>query len=101
MRKPEILYHKNHCKINCVIYASYFLKIRIKEYYVFEVNLEMSSFMPKPYKRELISVRIKPDHYNKINKLALQYDMSRNEIINQCIEFALSHVAESQKPAEK
>lgn len=61
----------------------------------------MSSFMPKPYKRELISVRIKPEHYEKVNKLALQYDMSRNEIISQCIEYALSHIAESQKPSGK
>lgn len=55
----------------------------------------MSSFVPKkPQKieKDVISMRIDMDLLNKIDYLASDIGISRNELLNQCITFALEHV---------
>ena len=53
----------------------------------------MSDFVPKQYKKEPITVRIDFDKLQKIDRFADGYDLSRSEFINQCIDFALKHMA--------
>ena len=56
--------------------------------------------MPKfqPYKKPLIndkiviSMRLEESRLNEIDNLASKIDISRNELINQCIEFALNNL---------
>lgn len=48
----------------------------------------------------VISIRMKESRLKKIDELAGKTDISRNEFINQCIEYALSNL-ESNDIAEK
>ncbi len=52
----------------------------------------MANFIPKQYKKEPITIRISSDKLEKIDQKAGQYDMSRNEFINQCIDYAMEHI---------
>ena len=52
----------------------------------------------RPIKKQLlndklvISIRIEETKLNEIDKLASLTDISRNELINQCIDFALDNL---------
>lgn len=48
----------------------------------------------------VISIRMKESRLKKIDELAGKTDISRNEFINRCIEYALSNL-ESNDIAEK
>ena len=49
----------------------------------------MSEFKPVKPEKSVISIRIDTDLLKKIDKLANDTDISRNEFILQCINFAL------------
>lgn len=53
----------------------------------------MSDFIPKQYKKDLITIRIDFEKLEKIDKLASEYNLSRSEFINQCINYALDHIS--------
>ena len=36
----------------------------------------MSKFIPKPYKKDPITIRMEPDKYSKIDLLAAKYDLT-------------------------
>ncbi len=52
----------------------------------------MEKFVPQKTEKEIISIRISSDTLSLIDKLATDTDISRNELINQCIEFALRNL---------
>ena len=52
----------------------------------------MAGFIPKQYKKEPITIRISDDKLKIIDKAAADFDMSRSEFINQCIDYALEHM---------
>ena len=54
----------------------------------------MAVFIPKKADKEVISIRIPTDLLNDVDKKAAKSDISRNEFINQCIIFALEHLAQ-------
>lgn len=45
---------------------------------------------------EVISIRISVDLLQQLDKCAAQADISRNELINQCIVFALDHMDDNK-----
>lgn len=58
----------------------------------------------QPYKKPMtndkiiISIRLDEEKLNKIEQVANKFDISRNELINQCINFALDNLKfESKK----
>ncbi len=57
----------------------------------------------KPAKKPLtndkiiISLRMNIDKLEQIDTIAGESDISRNELINQCIEFALEHIEQNNK----
>ena len=59
----------------------------------------MKIFKPVKINNEkvVISIRINLDTLDKVDKEATKYDISRNELINQCIEFALNNMKEQNK----
>lgn len=59
----------------------------------------MSDFVPKPYKKDPITIRIDFEKLEKIDKLASKYNVSRSEFINQCIDYALNHMPRLEKQA--
>lgn len=56
----------------------------------------MNTFQPskKPVNNEkiVVSVRMDISRINKIDEIASKIDISRNELINQCVEYALNNL---------
>ncbi len=52
----------------------------------------MRNFIPKPYKKEPITIRISTERVAEIDYLSAQYNLSRSAFISQCIEFALANM---------
>jgi len=52
----------------------------------------------KPVKNEkiVISIRIDSDVVKKIDKISSNIDISRNELIIQCIKYALKHIQDDK-----
>ena len=59
---------------------------------VIEKMRERLNFIPKPYKKDQVSVRIEIETLEKIDRLAAKIEVSRSELICQCIDFALEHL---------
>lgn len=53
----------------------------------------MKEFIPRRTEKEVISIRIDADTLKIIDNAAERSKISRNEFINQCIQFALSHLS--------
>ncbi len=58
----------------------------------------MADFIPKPYKKEPITLRIDVEKLDKIERLAAKNGMNRSEFINRCIDFALQPQAKESEP---
>lgn len=56
----------------------------------------MSVFIPKQYKKEQVTVRMRFDELDQIDQLASRFGLSRSELINQCIVYALDHMPIAQ-----
>ena len=54
------------------------------------------SFWPNKHEKIVISVRIDKDLIDKIDKVAAEANLSRNEVICQSIEFALDNTKEDK-----
>ena len=60
----------------------------------------MADFIPKQYKKDPITIRIDFEKLKKIDQLASRYHLSRSELINQCIDYALEHMDEEDDHAD-
>ena len=54
----------------------------------------MEKFLPRKPEKEVISMRLSLELLAEMDRRAAQSDISRNELINQCITFALAHMDE-------
>ena len=52
--------------------------------------------MPKKPEKEVISMRIPSEMLMKLDTKAAAFGISRNELINQCIQFALENLNDTQ-----
>lgn len=52
----------------------------------------MKEFKPIKQEKTVISIRINTDLLNNIDKFSVDSDISRNEFIVQCIEYALQNM---------
>lgn len=52
----------------------------------------MAKFVVRKPEKEVISMRISSDILKKLDDMATESDISRNELINQMILFALEHM---------
>ena len=55
----------------------------------------MSKFVVKKPEKEVISMRISSDLLKTLDKMAADADISRNELINQMIVYAMEHMEDS------
>lgn len=55
----------------------------------------MANFIPKKFEKEVISMRIATETLAEIDRKAAEIGISRNELINQCIRFALDNMEDS------
>ena len=56
----------------------------------------MGNFIPKKPEKETISVRVSSEMLQEVERKAAAAGISRNEFINQCIQFALAHMSGSE-----
>ena len=49
----------------------------------------MKHFIPKPYRKEPVSVRIDTEKLEQIDSLARHFHTNRSEFINRCIDYTL------------
>lgn len=54
----------------------------------------MKDFIPKPYRKEPITIRIDTEKLENIDRLAGKYGTNRSEFINRCIDFAIENMHE-------
>lgn len=52
----------------------------------------MQKFIPQKNEKEVISIRISSATLYEIDTLANAIDISRNDLMNQCIDFALQNL---------
>lgn len=52
----------------------------------------MKKFIPVKSEKIVISIRLENEKINKIDEIATKIDISRNELINQCLDFALKNL---------
>ena len=57
----------------------------------------MEKFVARKPEKEVISMRIPVDVLNLLDSKAAEADISRNELINQMIQYALDNMGESKK----
>lgn len=55
----------------------------------------LEKFLPKKPEKEVISMRIPTDVLERLDKKASAFEISRNELINQCITFALENMGDT------
>jgi predicted transcriptional regulator len=56
----------------------------------------MAVFEPVKVEKIIVSVRLSSDVIGKIDRIAGEADISRNELIAQCIDFALANFKKKQ-----
>ena len=56
----------------------------------------MKKFIARKPMKEVISIRIPTETLNRIDKKANSIEISRNELINQMIDYALSNMDETE-----
>ena len=57
----------------------------------------MERFLPKKADKEVTTIRIPRDVLGQIDAKSAEYDISRNEFINQCILYALRNMEDNQE----
>ncbi len=55
----------------------------------------MKNFKPVKQEKTVISIRLDVDMLKAVDSISAKTDISRNELIIQCIEYALNHLDES------
>ena len=56
----------------------------------------MEKFLPKKVEKEVISMRIPAEVLAELDAKAAEFNLSRNEFINQCIAFALANMEDKK-----
>lgn len=54
----------------------------------------MPKFIPKKPEKEVISMRISVDTRREVDQRAVEFGISRNELINQMIDYALANMGD-------
>ena len=52
----------------------------------------MEKFVPRKQEKEVISMRIASETLRELDRKSAEFEISRNELINQCIRFALANM---------
>lgn len=57
----------------------------------------MKNFIPKPYRKEPVTIRIDTEKLKKIDKMLKTYNVNRSEFINRCIDYAMENMPFTQE----
>lgn len=78
----------------CIHILNIYLTLHIKYNYRKEILWHMKNFKPIKQEKAVISIRLDVDVLKTIDRLSNDIDISRNEFIVQCINFALDNFKE-------
>ena len=56
----------------------------------------MAKFIPRKLEKEVVTIRISADLLETVDRKAAAIDISRNQFVVQCIEYALAHMEDEQ-----
>jgi len=56
----------------------------------------MVEFNPKKIEKQIISLRLEENKLQQIDRISTQRNLSRNEFLVQCIDFALNHITDDK-----
>ncbi len=56
----------------------------------------MNKFIPQKTEKEVISIRIDTNVLKRLDQIASKKSISRNQLINQSIQFALDHIEDTE-----
>ncbi|MBQ8886685.1 MAG: hypothetical protein IJY61_03195 [Candidatus Gastranaerophilales bacterium] len=59
------------------------------------IGIDMREFKPIKQEKAVISVRLNVSTLQTVDDLSIKTDISRNEFIVQCIEYALNNIQEN------
>ena len=74
-----------------VVYKAYDGYVNCGKISYWKVLLHMTEFNPSKTEKTVITLRIEMDVLQEIDALSGKADISRNEFIMQCINFAMKH----------
>ena len=58
----------------------------------------MKPFIPKPYRKEPVNIRMDVDKLARIDQAMARYGLNRSEFINRCIDYGLLYLPEMNVP---
>lgn len=61
----------------------------------------MAKFIPKKLEKDVITMRISAELLEQVDAKAAAIGISRNQLLNQCIEYALANMAEDGEETEQ
>ena len=76
------------------------IRERIQYNYMRRRN-SMVKFQPFKNEKVVITIRIDSEKLEMIDKLATKIDISRNEFINQCLDYAINNLDKDDKKDNK
>lgn len=57
----------------------------------------MGTFIPKPYKRQQVTIRLNSENLRKVDEYAELFGITRSDFIDQCVTFALANMADLEQ----
>ena len=78
-----------------MLFLEYFLLYLFRIEYAIGMVIELAKFIARKPEKEVISMRISTDTLQILDDKANQIGISRNELINQMILFALANMEEA------
>jgi len=54
----------------------------------------LKDFVPKPYKKEAVTIRFDYATLEKLEQISSRYGLSRNELVVQCVQYALQNLSD-------
>lgn len=61
----------------------------------------MGDFQPKPYKKEAVTIRFDGHTLCELERVADLYGLSRNELVVQCVQYALKNLSNMVPPLDQ
>lgn len=61
----------------------------------------MKNFIPKPYRKERVTLRVDADTLARIDFLVARYGLNRSQLINRCIDYSLEFIPDADHNPEE
>ena len=92
----RVLVRRSHYNFVCIqfliSFLEYFISYQKRIQYAIEVVRLLEKFVARKPEKEVISMRIPLETLKKVDSRAASVGISRNELINQMIQYALSNM---------